>query len=214
MAYQFPPSSGFGRFNPYGQNKSYMQYLQKIANRIQAERLLEEEAAAQQAPVAEFSETSYQTDPEMPYLSGLSPMARYRDMGLRQQGRQLQGVPSPAEQQLQQDAAMGVTRQPDGRITTEAGATIFPEQMGQRTVATPYGTASAMRSTGPSRGTFSFQTADGSTVTAPMSSMRNPKFMKFMREEELGRAAANTPQKKKSSDLSFEDIMSQIDSVR
>lgn len=218
MAYPYPQAGGFGRSSPYGQNRSAMDYWQRLQNRMLAEQILAEQQQAAQIPEAEFTGNEYIQSPEMPYLSNLSPMARYRDMGMRQMGRQLQYAQTPqaamAGQQLQQDAAMGVTRQPGGGVTTQGGGYVSAPQMGIRTLSSPYGKGtSSMGATVP-RGTFSFQTADGSTVTAPMTAVRDPKFMKYMREEELGRAAGRTPQKGKGSASVFEDIMAQIDSIR
>lgn len=218
MASPYPPSTGFGRRSPYGQNRSVMDYWQRLQNRMLAEQILAEQEQVQQAPAAEFDTRSYQQSPEMPYLSGLSPMARFRDMGLRQMGRQYQNAQTPqqalAGQALQQDAAMGVTRQPDGRVTTEAGGVITPPSgyPAQQTLTSPYGTGSSTRVPTGGRGTFSFTTADGKVVQAPFSSLRDPKFMKFMREEELGRAAGRT--KQTGGNASFEDVMAQIESIR
>lgn len=224
MAYPYPQSGGFGRNSPYtrngpyGQNRSAMDYWQRLQNRMLAEQILAEQQQETQAPQAEFSGNEYIQSPEMPYLSNLSPMARYRDMGLRQRGRQLQYAQTPeaamAGQQLQQDAAMGVTRQPGGGVTTQGGGFISPPQMGIRTLSSPYGKGtSSMGSSGP-RGTFSFQIADGTTVTAPMTAVRDPKFMKYMREEELGRSAGRTKQEGRGNLASFEDVMAQIESIR
>jgi hypothetical protein len=216
--YPYSAQPQFGRSSPYGQNRSFMDYWQRLQNRMLAEQILAEQEQAAQVPMEQFNPVSYQNDPEMPYLSGLSPMARYRDMGLRQMGRQLQYAKTPeqamADQQLQQDAAAGVTRQPGGGVTTQGGGYVSAPQMGIRTLSSPYGKgASSMGSSVP-RGTFSFQAADGTTVTAPMTAVRDPKFMKFMREEELGRAAGNTKQKGSGKSSSYEDIMAQIDSIR
>jgi hypothetical protein len=223
------PMIGFGRSSPYRQNRSYMDYLRKIANRIAAEQILEEEQQVQAAPQAEFTEQSYLTQPEMPYLSELSPMARYKDMGLRDQGRQFQAgqaireaaaETALAQKQmrptLMEDVSMGVTRQPDGRVVTQGGGTIYNPvgPMAGRTLTSPYGTGSSSPVGTGKPGTFSFTAADGTVVQAPFSSLHDPKFMKFMREEELGRAAGSTPQKKKPSVASFEDIMAQIDSAK
>lgn len=217
-----------GRYSPFQQNRSYMEYLRKIANRIQAEQILAEEHQSMQAPGPEFTEAAYMTDPEMPYLSGLSPMARYRDMGLRDQGRLNragEGIRDiAAETRLAQaqmrptimeDVSMGVTRQPDGRVVTQGGGTIYNPvgPLAGRTLTSRYGTGSSSPTGTGAPGTFSFTTADGTVVKAPFSSLRDPKFMKFMREEELGREAGRTPQSRKTPN-SVEDIMAQIDSVR
>lgn len=210
-----PMGYGSGQF---GQNRSYMDYLQRLANRMEAERILEEETMAQQAPVENFDPRSYFQTPEMPYLSGLSPMARFRDMALRQQGRQAQAGAAVQEQAdnqgLIEDAAMGVTRQPDGRVTTEAGAVITPPAgyPAQQSLTSPYGTGSSTR-VPSSGGTFSFTDSSGERVSAPFSALRNPKYLDYMRQEEAAnRARGSQPAARK--ERSFEDLMAQLDSVR
>lgn len=205
-------------YSPFQKNRSYMDYLQKIANRIAAEQILNEQEQAAQVPAQEFDMREYQQAPEMPYMSGLSPMARYRDMGLRQMGRQIPVQRTPAqalaEQSLREDAAMGVTRQPDGSVTTQGGGAItaptgYPAQ---QTLTSPYGTGSSTRVPTGGRGTFSFTAADGSTVTAPFSALKDPKFMKYMREEEVGRGVRQTQPTGRNT--SFEDVMAQIESIK
>lgn len=191
MAYQnpFQPSPYRGR-SSYGQNPWVMAIARMIAERQNAPQFTpEQQELERQSAIQELRNM-----PDQPYLEGLSPMARYRDMYYRDQGRSAnlgaQIKDMAANQGLIEDAAMGVTRQPDGRVTTQAGAVITPPTgyPAQQTLTSPYGTGSSTRvPMGQGRGTFSFQDAQGNTITAPFSQLKDPRFMKMMREEEVAR---------------------------
>lgn len=210
----YPSSYGGGNFN---QNRSYMQYLQKLANRMAAEQILEEQTAQQEQPQLAYDPRSYFNQPEMPYLTGLSPMARFRDMGLRDQGRQAIARSATQEtmanQGLIEDSAMGVTRQPNGAVTTEAGFISAPE-MGQRTLMSKYGQGSStMGTTPPTGGTFGFTDSSGSHTNAPFAALKDPRYLKYMQEEEAAnRMASSRPAQREVR--TFEDVMNQLDSIR
>jgi hypothetical protein len=244
-------------------------YLQRI-NRMIAEQILSQ----QQQPVVEesFDEIAYNVDPEMPYLEGLSPTARYRDMQFRDAGRRygvLQNMRAAIAEQkaaqergeptLREDVAMGVTRSPGGRVRTEGGGlitktpaqvipgvpareitsnlpgatpataianrvldilrpktTAIPERKvapARATLVSPYGTGSSVEGTSVPRGTFSFQDAEGKTITAPFAALKDPRFQKFMVEEETGRRVRGGPLEESKPGLSYEDILAQLEAA-
>lgn len=241
-------------------------YLQRI-NRMIAEQI----ARQQSQPVEEaaFDETSYNTDPEMPYLEDLSPTGRYRDMQFRDAGRRygiLQNMKAAIAEQndaaargeplLREDVAMGVTRSPGGRVRTEGGGLItktpaqvvkgtpggevrsqlpgitpasaianraldilrpkvaaIPDRVvapATATLTSPYGTGSSVMQAPAAPGTFSFQDANGRTISAPFSALKDPKFQRFMRQEELGSPVEEDDRQ----GLSFEEIMAQLAAVK
>lgn len=230
--------------------------IQRILNYLAAKQLVDNEMGGTepQDQGEQFDTRSYLEQPEMPYLEGLSPMARYRDMSYRDQGRRYKAMQAlgdivreteRARQEkrptLMEDVQMGVTRQPDGRVATEAGAVIEPIRPPQhfrlpaltpqtafgslfqpqapapiagRTLTSPYGTGSStIGTTPPTGGTFSFINSAGEKVEAPFASLRNPKFMKYMQEEEAAnRMRGGAP--KKSMDRTYEDLMAQIESIQ
>lgn len=241
-------------------------YLQRI-NRMIAEQI----ASQQSQPVEEvaFDETSYNTDPEMPYLEDLSPTARYRDMQFRDAGRRygiLQNMRAAIDEQrqaqergeptLREDVAMGVTRSPGGRVRTDGGGLITktpaevikgipggevrPQMPGitpasaivnraldilrpktahipdrvvapaRATLTSPYGTGSSVMEAPKTPGTFSFQNAEGQTISAPFSALKDPRFMKFMSEEETARGVRGGPIDEEIAGPSIEDILAQL----
>lgn len=253
---------------PMGMNRGYdPAYMQRI-NRMIAQQI----ADRQQMPVEEqvFDETSYNVDPEMPYLEDLSPSARYKDMGLRDSGRRymaLQNLRQAAMEQkaaqqrgepmLQEDVAMGVTRSPGGRVRTEGGGLITktPAQVSPgmparevtsqmpgitpasaianrvldilrpktaaiparvvspatATLTSPYGTGSSVMQAPTQPGTFSFQDANGRTISAPFSALRDPRFSKYMQEEETGRRVRGGPIDEEMAGPSYEELMAQLE---
>jgi hypothetical protein len=245
-------------------------YLQRI-NRMIAEQIM----AQQEMPVEQeqFDETTYYQDPEMPYLEGLSPSARYRDMAFRDEGRRygiLQNMRAAIDEQraaqargeptLREDVAMGVTRSPGGRVRTEGGGlitkasavttpgmkggevrsnlpgitpvtavvnraldtlrpkipTISPKTItpASAVLTSPYGTGSSVMQAPTQPGTFSFQDAEGRTISAPFSALKDPRFMKFMTEEETGRRVRGGPTDETVAGPSFEELMAQLEAAQ
>lgn len=190
---QYPAYQQRGSFR---QNPWVMQIARMIADRqaqsAQPALNSEQDRAAGVAMLREM--------PDQPYLEGLSPLARYKDMFYRGQGRAAQAGAATRElaanQGMIEDAAVGITRQPDGRVTTTGGGVITP-MVGQGQTGAPiaslnskYGRGFSQANQAAPAGTFSFQNALGETVTAPFSALKDPKFMKMMREEEV----ANLPE--------------------
>lgn len=190
-----------GFTNPYSrpQRSSYNQnpWVSAIARMI-----AEKQSRPQLAPETGLAErdaaiSELRTMPDMPYLEGLSPMGRYKDMFYRGQGRAAQAGDSvrelAANQGLIEDAAIGVTRQPNGSLTTTEGAIIEHPAgpLAPSVLTSKYGTGSSVRSSREvPHGTFSFKNALGETVTAPFSRLQDPRFMKMMREEEVAASPA------------------------
>lgn len=140
MAFPFAPRGFNPRMPLLGRASQPQNSMQKVLNAIIAQQIVDQE---NQAPVEteQFSETEYLQEPEMPYLEGLSPMARYRDMGLRDEGRryrsmadaraavdELKAAQKAGTPTLREDVSMGVER--SGNTSRTAGGGVITRSPG------------------------------------------------------------------------------------